>query len=88
MPTTVNMARNIRKEPARYISWLCRADINIGPVVGSERTIETIADPETICGSILPISAINGFNEVRSGYFISAFMGCNPLALAVNTYCF
>jgi hypothetical protein len=60
----------------------------MGPVVGSESTIETIADPEIICGSILPISAIKGFKEVLSGYFMSAFRGWSPLALAVITYCF
>ena len=28
------------------MSWLCRAAIGIGPVVGRDRTIDTIADPD------------------------------------------
>ena len=36
MPITVSTARNIRNEPARYMSWLCSAASSIGPVVGSD----------------------------------------------------
>ena len=48
IPTTVSSAKNIKNDPAKYISWLCYAEINIGPVVGRDSTIETIAEPETI----------------------------------------
>ena len=57
---TVNSARNIRNEPARYMSWLRKASSSIGPVVGKESTIETMAAPEITCGSKLPISAMKG----------------------------
>src|SRR5690606_38207132 len=39
IPITVRNARNIRKDPARYMSWLCSALISIGPVVSSDSTI-------------------------------------------------
>ena len=50
-PTTVSSASSIRNEPARYMSWVCSARSSIGPVVGSESTIETIAAPEMTEGS-------------------------------------
>src|SRR5215470_11071750 len=59
-PTTVSTARNIRNEPARYMSWLRRASSSIGPVVGSDITLETMTAPETSSGSSVPMSAMNG----------------------------
>ena len=67
MPTTVSTARNIRNEPARYMSWLCSEESSIGPVVGSDITAETITEPETICGRRLPISEMKGLSAMRSG---------------------
>ncbi len=63
----------------------CSALSSIGPVVGSDSTTETIAAPETICGSRLPMSAMNGLSAMRSGYLISARPGGSPLARAVVT---
>ena len=77
-PTTVSSAKNIKNDPAKYISWLCNAEINIGPVVGRDSTIETIAEPETIWGSILPISAMKGFNEALRGYLSNAATDVGP----------
>ena len=85
MPTTVSSASSIRNEPARYMSWVCSARSSIGPVVGSESTIETTAAPEIIEGSRLPMSAMNGLSAMRSGYLHSARNGGRPLALAVVT---
>ena len=87
-PITVRKARNIRNEPARYMSWLCNALISIGPVVSSDSTIAVISAPEMIAGRIEPISATKKFSAMRSGYFTSALNGCRPLARAVTTYCF
>src|SRR5450631_3226892 len=71
-PTTVRQARNIRKEPARYMSWLCKARSNNGPVVCSDRTMATISAPETIEGKMLPMSETKKFRDMRNGYLTSA----------------
>src|SRR6266851_7510328 len=60
MPMTVREARNIRNEPARYMSWLRSASSSIGPVVGRLSTTDTTAAPEMMCGSSEPISEMNG----------------------------
>ena len=78
----------MRNDPARYMSWLCNARTSIGPVVGSDSTTETMAAPETICGSRLPMSAMKGLSDMRSGYFTSSRNGGSPLARPVTTYCF
>src|SRR5262249_11571353 len=70
-PTTVSTARNIRNEPARYMSWLRSASSSIGPVVGSDMTCETMTAPDTSSGSSVPMSAINGLSDMRRGYLIS-----------------
>ena len=70
------------------MSWLCSARTSIGPVVGSESTTETMAAPETTCGSRFPMSAMNGLSDIRSGYFTSSRNGGSPFARAVTTYCF
>src|SRR3954468_17112902 len=67
MPITVRSERNIRKEPARYWSWLFSASSSIGPEVCSESTTATIAEPEITEGSRLPMSAMNGLSAMRSG---------------------
>src|SRR5579875_1002818 len=87
-PITVMNARNIRNEPARYMSWLRSASSIIGPVVGRAITTETITVPEMTCGSNEPISEMNGFRAMRSGYLNSTLTGERPLARAVMTYCF
>src|SRR5579862_474654 len=87
-PMTVKNAMNIRNEPARNISWLRRASSSIGPVVGSDITMETTAAPEITCGSNEPISETNGLSAKRSGYLNSTLSGGRPLARAVTTYCF
>src|SRR5580692_3337874 len=56
-------------------------------MVGRLSTIETIADPETMLGRRLPISATNGFRAIRKGYLRRARPGGRPLALAVTVYC-
>src|SRR5207244_10542508 len=61
-PITVRNAMNIRKEPARNMSWLRSASSSIGPVVGKDMTIDTTAAPEITCGSSEPISEMNGFS--------------------------
>ena len=66
------------------MSWVCSARSSIGPVVGSDITIDTIAAPEMIWGKRLPMSAMNGFSDMRSGYLANAFQGGRPLALAVT----
>src|SRR5215470_5201621 len=86
-PTTVSTARNIRNEPARYMSWLRRASSSIGPVVGSDITLETMTAPETSSGSSVPMSAMNGFSDMRSGYLSSSRPAGRPFARAVTTYC-
>src|SRR5882672_11475419 len=86
-PITVSTARNMRNEPARYMSWLLRAWSSIGPVVGSAITCETITAPETSSGSSDPISAMNGLSDMRSGYLRSSRPGGRPLARPVTTYC-
>ena len=68
MPITVRNAMNIRNEPARYMSWLRSASSSIGPVSGSDITTETMTEPEISSGSRLPISAMKGLSEMRSGY--------------------
>src|SRR6185436_18061873 len=88
MPITVSSARNMRNEPARYWSWLLSASSSIGPEVCSESTTATMAEPEITEGSRLPMSAMNGFNAMRSGYFTSRRNGGIPLERAVTTYCF
>src|SRR5207249_4009580 len=87
-PITVRKAMNIRKEPARNMSWLRSASSSIGPVVGSDMTIDTTAAPEITCGNKEPISEMNGFNAMRSGYLNRILDGRSPLARAVTTYCF
>ncbi len=67
MPTTVSTARNIRNEPARYMSWLCSEESSIGPVVGSDMTADTMTELETICGNRLPMSAMKGLSAILSG---------------------
>src|SRR5579872_1454199 len=86
-PITVKNAMNIRNEPARNMSWLRSASSSIGPVVGSDMTTDTIAAPEITCGNSEPISEMNGFSAIRSGYFSSTRRGGKPLARAVTTYC-
>src|SRR5262249_49477393 len=71
MPITVRSDRNIRKLPARYWSWLRSASSSIGPEVCSESTTATIAEPEITDGSRLPMSAMKGLSDMRSGYFTS-----------------
>ena len=88
MPITVSTARNIRNEPARYMSWLCSAASNIGPVVCSDITAETITEPDTTCGSRLPMSAMNGLRAILSGYFTRSRPEDSPFARPVTTYCF
>ncbi len=83
----MSSARNIRNDPARYMSWLCSARSIIGPVVGSESTTATMVEPEMTWGSRLPISATKGLRDIRSGYLTSTLKGCSPLARAVTTYC-
>src|SRR5207244_2678461 len=68
MPITVSSDRNMRNEPARYWSWLLSASSSIGPEVCSESTTATIAEPEITLGSRLPMSAMNGLSDMRSGY--------------------
>src|SRR3984893_3344339 len=87
-PSTVGKAMNIRTEPARNMSWLRSASSSIGPVVGSDMTIDTTAAPEITCGNSEPISEMNGLSERRSGYLNSSLTGGTPLARAVTTYCF
>ena len=70
------------------MSWLCSARTSIGPVVGSESTTETMAAPETIWGSRLPMSAMKGLSDIRNGYFTSSRNGGSPFARPVTTYCF
>src|SRR5262249_44141373 len=84
-PTTVSSARNIRNEPAKYMSWLRKASNSIGPVVGSDSTTETMTAPETTCGNKLPISAMNAVTAMRSGYFNNSRPGGRPFARAVTT---
>ncbi len=50
MPKMVSSERNMRKEPARYMSWTFSAWISIGPVVGRFITMETTAAEETSDG--------------------------------------
>src|SRR5579883_585029 len=88
IPRTVRSARNMRNEPARYISWLRSASSSIGPVVGRFITTETTVAPEMICGRSEPISAMNGLSASRKGYLTKARNGGSPLARAVITYCF
>ena len=85
MPTTVRTDSNIRKLPARYISWLISASIKAGPVVGKPNTMDTIASPEMSAGNNNPIVLINGLMAIRSGYLISSYRGFTPLARAVTT---
>src|SRR6266566_1490744 len=87
-PITVRKAMNIRNEPARNMSWLRKASSSIGPVVGSDMTIDTTAAPEITCGNNEPISEMNGLSERRSGYLNNSLSGWRPLARAVTTYCF
>src|SRR5262245_39224863 len=87
-PTTVRKARNIRNEPARYMSWLWSALMSSGPVVSSDSTMAVISAPETIEGRIEPMSEMKKLSDILSGYFTSALKGCSPFALAVTTYCF
>src|SRR5436190_16228489 len=87
-PITVRNAMNIRNEPARNMSWLRSASSSIGPVVGSDMTIDTTAAPEITCGNKEPISEMNGLSERRSGYLNNSLSGWRPLARAVTTYCF
>ncbi len=70
------------------MSWLRSASSSIGPVVGSDITTETITAPETISGSKVPMSAMKGLSDSRSGYFTSSRPRGRPLARAVTTYCF
>src|SRR5260370_10357035 len=88
MPITVRAARNIRNEPARYMSWLRNASSSIGPVVGRLITIDTTAAPEMMCGNSEPISEMKGLSALRSGYFINARNGGTPVPRAAVTYCF
>ena len=85
IPITVSSDRNIKKDPARYWSWLRKASSSIGPEVCSESTTATIAEPEMTLGSRLPMSAMNGLSAMRSGYFTSRPNGGMPLARAVTT---
>src|SRR5579871_6876753 len=48
-PMTIISARNIRNEPARYMSWLFSALSSIGPAVGSDSTTAVISVPEMMC---------------------------------------
>ena len=66
------------------MSCVCRARTRIGPVVGSDSTTETSAEPEMNSGRRLPMSAMNGLSAIRSGYFTSALPGGRPLAWAVT----
>src|SRR5690606_35265542 len=45
-PITVRTDSHSTKDPAMYMSWLCRALRNRGPVVWSPSTIETMVAPE------------------------------------------
>ncbi len=64
------------------MSWLFSAATSIGPVVGSDSTTETIAEPEITCGRRLPMSAMNGLSAMRSGYLTSSRNGAQPLGAA------
>src|SRR5688572_13808076 len=86
-PTTVRNAMNIRNEPARYMSWLRSESSSIGPVSGSDITTDTMTEPEISSGSRLPMSAMKGLSEMRSGYLMSNRPGGRPLARPVVTYC-
>src|SRR5688572_4587542 len=86
-PTTVRNAMNIRNEPARYMSWLRSESSSIGPVSGSDITTDTMTEPEISSGSRLPMSAMKGLSEMRSGYLMSKRPGGRPLARPVVTYC-
>ena len=88
MPITVKIARNIKNEPARYMSWLCKEAISNGPVVGSESTTAVTSAPEMMLGRRLPISDTKKFNAIRKGYLRRSFPGGSPLARPVTTYCF
>ena len=88
VPITASMDRNIRKEPARYWSWLRNASSSIGPEVCSDSTTATTAEPEITLGSRLPMSATKGLSAMRIGYFINRRNRGIPLARAVVTYCF
>src|SRR5262245_11201865 len=70
-PITVRKARNIRNEPARYMSWLFNARISRGPVVSSDSTIAVISAPEMIAGRIEPMSAMKKLSAMRNGYLTS-----------------
>src|SRR6266513_1812966 len=60
LPTISMSARNRRNVPARYMSWLVSARMNMGPVVGSESTIPRIVAPEISWGSCIPITLTRG----------------------------
>ena len=78
-PITVRKARNIRNEPARYMSWLFSARMSSGPVVSSDSTMAVISAPEMIAGRIEPISEMKKLSAMRSGYLTSALNGCSAL---------
>ena len=74
-PITLRNARNIRKDPARYMSWLLSARMRRGPVVSSDSTIAVISAPEMIAGRIDPMSEMKKLSAIRSGYLINALKG-------------
>ena len=55
-----------------------------GDSTSTSSTTETSAEPEMNSGSRLPMSAMNGLSDIRSGYLASAFQGGSPLAFAVT----
>ena len=50
--------------------------------------METMADPDTIAGSKVPIVLMMGFRAIRNGYFKINFHSLTPFARAVITYSF
>src|SRR5438552_4622272 len=74
-PITVRNARNIRNDPARYMSWLLSARMSIGPVVSSDRTMAVISAPEMIAGRMDPMSEMKKLSAIRSGYLTNALNG-------------
>src|SRR5690606_37125233 len=65
LPTISAIARNIRIEIARYMSWPLRASKYMGPMIGSDSTIETTIEPEMNEGIVRTMCRINGWMELR-----------------------
>ena len=53
-------------EIARYMSWPLRASKYMGPMIGSDSTIETTVEPEMIDGIVRPMCMISGWMALRT----------------------